>query len=627
MASAVWIRWSAIAASAAALAIYATWFLAGAALPFEILGGSRESPLLQVFGQFTRLSPVAGGALLYLAAITGTAAALLSLNLLTRGSALAAARHLGNAMGWAALCVVYLFFVSATPPFVAYLPESLVGLLLCDLGGFVLLAFSSAAFVQFWVVYPRQVPAEERAAFATMLQEKELGKLPARMRWLIEQSKRMDRMFGIDSSRSRVQAHTMRAYLRVVDGGVLCFLLIFSVVIVPFWRAALIVPASYSDLLSICWVIGLNALIMPTFICMFFTIDNIKLHRALGSVAERKSVEWVRAGMMINYVAIMLTVGAMALMAFSIMLLHLFFPQIASQLILQFKAEWPLLTWLGWSAFFSFGTAPLILILSLAASILYRGTLDPRLVVGRFTLWSVLGLLLTFIFVLIERAVAMKLVEWFDFPPQTGLIAAGAVVAATFQPIRKFTEKWAAAWTARLMPTSILAGGTRHEGAVAVVDISGYTALSAKDEQSALLATALVQKESRRVAESHEGRFVKSTGDGAILRFHTADEAMRAIRELHGAVDRGAATLSIADLKLHSGLNWGEFVEARDGDIYGQTVNIAARIADRAQAGEIATSAVFAAKLTLSDLSMKSMGPQRFKNVPEAIECHLLAVG
>jgi class 3 adenylate cyclase len=412
-----------------------------------------------------------------------------------------------------------------------------------------------------------------------------------------------------------------------MNGRILRFLLVFSI-LVPFWRAGLIVPEPYAELQGFCWLIGLNALIMPTFICMWIATDSIKLHRALGSVAERKSVEWVRAGMMINYVGIMLTVGAMALISVLFMLVTVFVPDGAPQLITQFKTEGKLFfTLLGWSAFLSFGTAPLILILSLAASILYRGTLDPRLVVGRFTLWSVLGLLLTFIFVLIERAVAMKLVDFFNLPPQSGLIAAGAVVAATFQPMRKFTEKWATAWTARLMPTSILAGGTRHEGAVAVVDISGYTALSAKDEQSALLASALVQKDARRVAEAHEGCFVKSTGDGAILRFHTADEAMRAIRELHGAVARGAAALSIADLKLHSGLNWGEFVEARDGDIYGQTVNIAARIADRAQAGEIATSAAFAARLELPDPTMKSMGLQQFKNVPEAIECHLLAVG
>ena len=609
-------RWSAIASSVLALAIFATWLQFGAALPFGALSAERESPLMLVFSSLTKDSPVAWRALLFLAAATGAAAAVLSLTLLTRGVSIEAARHLGNSMGWAALSLAYLFFVSAVPPFAAHLPASPPGLLLCDFAAFALLALAAWALVQFWLQYPRPISSEERSAFASSQQEKEINKLQLLMP-LMKVAERLDRMFGFDTSSDARAARNLRQYQIASDRRLLYFLLLFEAAMVPLWRITLISPAWPADLLPLIGGFGLNALIMPTFVCVVFAMDNIKLHRALGTAPERRSVDWIRAGMMINFVAMLATVALMVLAIISFAILTLVEGSVMGEVSPVIRST------IGWLVFFALGMAPLIFIVALAASILYRGTLDPRLVVGRFTLWSVLGLLLTFIFVLLERAVAMKVVEWFDLPPQTGAIAAGAAIAATFQPIRRFAEPWATTWVARLMPTAMLAGGIRHEAAVAVTDISGYTALSARDEQSALLASALVQKEARRQAETHGGRFVKSTGDGAILQFHTADEAMRAMRAIHDAVTRGAAALGMPDLKLHSGLHWGEFVEVRDGDIYGQTVNVAARIADWAKAGEIATSKVFGERLT-STSDLFSSGPQRFKNVPEPIDCFTL---
>ena len=620
MASAGWMRWSGILASVLSLVIFAMWVVNGAQ-PSEVLGAARELPLPDFFERIARRTPEAGRAVLFLAGVTTTVAALLSLSLLTRGAALEAARYLGNAMGWAALSFTYLFFVSAIPLIATSLRESLGLLILCDMTSGVLLACAAHAFVRFWLLYPRPISAEELGAFSDMDEERQFREMTWGFKWMVDGIKWATGVFVRLSPKSQVTIDKLRGnnvfFYRLLAGKLFLPLAVSGlIVIVLLWRMGALFPLlqkGAADTLSL--IAG--TLFFGGFVGILigFMAISITLHHTLGTAQERRSVEWIRAGLMINFVAFSLVQPVM----FLIIVAMVIAPQIVT--------DWHLLSVLAWGWFLTLGTTPIVFIIALAASILYRGTLDPRLVLGRFTLWGALGLLLTFIFVLVERAVAMKVVEWFDLPPQTGAIVAGAAVAATFQPIRRFTEESAVSWTAKLMPTAMLAGGTRHEGAVAVADISGYTALSAKDEHSALLASALMQKDARRLAEAHEGRYVKSTGDGAILRFHTADEAMRAIRELHGAIARGAAALSIADLKLHSGLHWGEFVEARDGDIYGQTVNIAARIADRAQAGEIATSAAFAANLTSPDLSMKSIGPQQFKNVPEAIVCHLLAVG
>jgi adenylate cyclase len=159
------------------------------------------------------------------------------------------------------------------------------------------------------------------------------------------------------------------------------------------------------------------------------------------------------------------------------------------------------------------------------------------------------------------------------------------------------------------------------------VDITGYTALSAKDEQAALLASALVQKEARRLGGLHEGRMVKSTGDGAILCFEDARQALDCVAELHRAVRTGAAALDLPGVSLHSGLNWGEVVEMHDGDIYGMTVNLASRIADWAKAGEIGASEAFYLQLSPPAQVWASVGAQSFKNVPQAIGCYRMVPG
>lgn len=117
--------------------------------------------------------------------------------------------------------------------------------------------------------------------------------------------------------------------------------------------------------------------------------------------------------------------------------------------------------------------------------------------------------------------------------------------------------------------------------AVAFVDLSGYTTLTVErgDEAAAAAADrlrALAEDAVRAVG----GRLVKLLGDGVLLRFEDAASAIGASLDL---VDRVAeAGLPAA----HAGIAAGRVVD-RDGDVYGQTVNLAARIAAEAGPGEI----------------------------------------
>ena len=592
-------RWSAIACSAIALAIFAIWIVSGMH-GVENLASELVTPITKFLTAIDQKVFFASQLTLAIGALTGTVAALLSLTLLLRGTSIPAARQLGAAMGWFAFFVAVQLIASSTAPLVSYMPESRGSQMLLDGVCFALYVTATYAFLQFWRIYPRTTTVEERAKFNHEFNEQQRKEVT----WLGRKTYAwVDRIFSDPKWKRKNEAVSQRMYEFIFGRKFLIVLLTVSAITSLLWRPVPIKGINVGLILFAIAIYTWFVFVMPG------VTMSIKLHRLLGNAEERRKVEWVNAAFMINFVAL------------SLMLIPILVLCVVAFIDPAWVDKLYLLWIIGIGLYLSIATAPLLFIVALALSILYRGTLDPRLVLGKFTLWGVLGMLLTFGFVLIERAVALKVVQWFELPPETGLIAAGAIVAATFQPIRKNAEKWTETWVAKMMPASLLAAGARKEGAVVVTDISGYTAMSARDESSALVASALVQKAAKQVAEDHEGAFVKSTGDGAILHFHTADEAMRAITELHVAVGLGAVALKIDGLKLHSGAHWGEFVVGRDGDIYGQTVNVAARIADWAKAGEIAVSQSLAAHLEQAKVALLPGGAQQFKNVPEPIEC------
>jgi class 3 adenylate cyclase len=120
--------------------------------------------------------------------------------------------------------------------------------------------------------------------------------------------------------------------------------------------------------------------------------------------------------------------------------------------------------------------------------------------------------------------------------------------------------------------------------AIVFVDLSGFTALtSERGDESAVSAASSLQREADAAATRHGGRLVKLLGDGAMLRLTDATVGVRAAMDL---VD----TMSgVGALASHAGVHAGPLIE-RDLDVFGQTVNMASRIADAAGPGEVLAS-------------------------------------
>ena len=170
---------------------------------------------------------------------------------------------------------------------------------------------------------------------------------------------------------------------------------------------------------------------------------------------------------------------------------------------------------------------------------------------------------------------------------------------------------------------------TRRLAAILAADVAGYTRLMAADEQATLTAWWQARREiiDPSIA-AHGGRIVKHTGDGFLAEFTTATEAVRCAAAMQGDLARmneGAACDHRFDFRM--GINVGEIV-SDDEDIYGDGVNIAARLESLADAGGICLSAIAhdQVKGTL-DLDFEYLGAKRVKHVAEPLRHYRVMLG
>ncbi len=136
--------------------------------------------------------------------------------------------------------------------------------------------------------------------------------------------------------------------------------------------------------------------------------------------------------------------------------------------------------------------------------------------------------------------------------------------------------------------TNTVETGINH-AAVLFADVSGSTALyQAAGNERAQQTIERVLTLMRAAAERQKGRVVKTIGDEIMCRFATASDAAHAAMDMHRQL-RGAQAGGGAALKARIGLAFGPTVE-REGDVFGDVVNIAARLTAMAKADQILTT-------------------------------------
>jgi class 3 adenylate cyclase len=169
----------------------------------------------------------------------------------------------------------------------------------------------------------------------------------------------------------------------------------------------------------------------------------------------------------------------------------------------------------------------------------------------------------------------------------------------------------------------------RRLAAVMAVDVVGYSRLVGADEVGTLARVKAHRKElvEPLIAE-HRGRVVKLTGDGALVEFASAVDGVEcAVAIQTGMAEREAAEPEERRIRYRIGINLGDIV-LEDGDIFGDGVNVAARVEGLAAPGGIcvARSVYDQVKIKL-DLRFEPMGEHRAKNIAEPITIYRVLPG
>src|SRR6202162_5848590 len=166
----------------------------------------------------------------------------------------------------------------------------------------------------------------------------------------------------------------------------------------------------------------------------------------------------------------------------------------------------------------------------------------------------------------------------------------------------------------------------RRLAAILAADVAGYSRLIGEDEDGTLGRLRSVRAEviDPRIAE-HRGRLVKTTGDGLLVEFASVVDALRCASEWQQAMaGRNAGIADAERIEFRIGINVGDVV-VEDGDIFGDGVNVAARLEALAEPGGICVSARVQEDVAgRLDLTFDDLGEQSVKNIVRPIRAYAL---
>ena len=157
----------------------------------------------------------------------------------------------------------------------------------------------------------------------------------------------------------------------------------------------------------------------------------------------------------------------------------------------------------------------------------------------------------------------------------------------------------------------------RRLAAVFAADVAGYSRLMGADEEGTLARLKVLRRDLLDPKiEEHRGRIVKTTGDGLLAEFGSVVDALRcAVEVQRGMPGCDAEVDPEKRIAFRIGINVGDIV-VEGGDIYGDGVNVAARLEGIAEPGGICVSArVQEDARGKLDLAFEDLGEQRLKNI------------
>ncbi len=167
----------------------------------------------------------------------------------------------------------------------------------------------------------------------------------------------------------------------------------------------------------------------------------------------------------------------------------------------------------------------------------------------------------------------------------------------------------------------------RRLAAIFAADVAGYSRLIGADEEGTLMRLTSHRREliEPKIAE-HQGRLVKTMGDGVLAEFASPVKAVRcAIDVQHGMAARNADIPEGKRIEFRIGINLGDVV-VEDGDIFGDGVNVAARLENIAEPGAVFISRAVRDFVTdAAELVLEDLGERELKNIAKPVQVFRIA--
>jgi adenylate cyclase len=157
--------------------------------------------------------------------------------------------------------------------------------------------------------------------------------------------------------------------------------------------------------------------------------------------------------------------------------------------------------------------------------------------------------------------------------------------------------------------------------AILAADAAGYSRLMAGDERATVAALDSARAVFKSQIESHQGRVVDMAGDSVLAIFDTAAGAVTAALAVQKLLHTSSSAVD-ADRRMHFriGVHLGDVFEKPDGTIYGDGVNIAARLQGLAAPGGVTVSdAVRGSVKQRVPVKFEDQGDQQVKNIAEPV--------
>ena len=165
----------------------------------------------------------------------------------------------------------------------------------------------------------------------------------------------------------------------------------------------------------------------------------------------------------------------------------------------------------------------------------------------------------------------------------------------------------------------------RHLAAILACDVVGYSRLTERDERGTLERLKIYRKDLLEpLVSGHQGRIVKLTGDGMLCEFASVVNAVTSAMAIQQALaEHEAETPEEERIRFRIGVNLGDVVCEEDGDLYGDGVNIAARLESIADPGTVIVSGTAYDHLQGKlDFGFTPLGELRLKNIERPVRAY-----